>query len=354
MEPACVFTINRSTGSQLELANPPGLMATRHSGLSFDDGNLAVLAGDSFFLVHQGLIARHSAPIDSAIKQLYLHGPPAHFLEGRPVLHLDDPPNDMLLFLLAIYDGVSSVSYDKHGFADAAAVLRLATKYEVKHLRADILRGLSFYWPTDLDQWDLRESEAEIDIGVYVAKDRYPNPIMVVTLARAVNAPELLPSAFYDLSRAPPSTIAAGYSRPGSSEVHRLSPVDLMNLFKGREHASRFLSTFIVNELEGRKPPAACACARTGHRACQVTFEAITFGVLHQINGAGSIRGSDPLHAILDLESQSNRDFIAGEEVYKACESCREEFSGLVESAREDFWHKLPQWFGVESELPSW
>ena len=182
---------------------------------------------------------------------------------------------------------------------------------------------------------------------------------MVIELAREVGAIELLPSAFYDLSRCPPSQAAIGYPSPISSEIHLLSEADLLNILRGREHASRFLSTFIVNELEGREPSEWCLHRKgeqvTERRACQVAFEAVTFELLRDVNGVVCNRNSDPLYAIQDAELMQTRDDLPGTEnkaVCRACEACRSEFGVVVDLAREEFWRKLPYWYGVE--LSNW
>lgn len=79
-------------------------LLTRHTDLSFADGNLAILSGNCYFLVHQGLLCRHSAPLETAI--MTLEGTNTKCLEGRPVLELQDTPEDMHRFLLALYDGL--------------------------------------------------------------------------------------------------------------------------------------------------------------------------------------------------------------------------------------------------------
>jgi hypothetical protein len=139
------------------------------------------------------------------------------------------------------------------------------------------------------------------------------------------------------------------------AEKYQLSERDLMNVLCGREHASRFLSTFIVNELEGREPSQWCFYRHQEQvehrRACQIAFEAITFELLRDANGVVCNRNSDPLYAIQDAELMQTRDDIPGMEnhvVYRACETCRAEFGAVVDAARQEFWAKLPEWFGVE------
>jgi hypothetical protein len=213
-------------------------------------------------------------------------------------------------------------------------------------------------WPKTLTQWEIREATATNPNGLYKPRLSYPHPIMVINLARQTNNLDLLPSAFYDLCRCAPSDIAAGYTCPRTAALHILSTSDLMNILKGKEHASRYLSTFIVNELEGRRPSAVCIHSTerdtTRKRACQAAFEAITFEILRDVNGVVCHRSSDPLFAIIDAELMQTREdasAITGVSL-RACENCRAEFATVVDAIREEFWYKLPLWFGLD--VPNW
>lgn len=256
-----------------------------------------------------------------------------------------------------------------------SAILQLATKYEVKYLRVGILGSLSLSWPKRLVQWEAREARATNAAGVYEPRKSIAHPMWVslsssrhvliyislmINLARTVNALELLPAAFYDLSRSSPSACAAGYTCPLTLTTHQLSDVDLLNLLRGKEHSSRFLSTFIVKELEGREPSMSCIYRMepevARRRVCQAAFEAITFEILRDINGTICQRSSDPLFAILDAELMQTREDPLGRlnSALRACEYCRSEFGAAVDAAREDFWQRLPTWFGIDPVAWSW
>ncbi|KIL64327.1 hypothetical protein M378DRAFT_178837 [Amanita muscaria Koide BX008] len=73
---------------------------------------------------------------------------------------------------------------------------------------------------------------------------------LIINLTRAVDAPYLPPSAFYDRDS------AAGYKCHRTQELHHLSESDLTYLLKVKEHASRFLSTFIVIRQQAGEPGA--------------------------------------------------------------------------------------------------
>lgn len=178
---------------------------------------------------------------------------------------------------------------------------------------------------------------------------------LVINLAKEINAPELLPSALYDLSRSSPSEIAAGMVSTDRSKAQFLADDDLMSTLSGREHASRFLSTFVVHELICRNVSGSCLYRNEQDRICQTAFETITFEILRDVNGIVCQRTSDPLFAIMDAELMQNRSDWGNARsnfLHRACESCRMEFTLSADNNREEMWSKLPVWFNVD--LLSW
>ena len=139
------------------------------------------------------------------------------------------------------------------------------------------------------------------------------------------------------------------------SEVQFLADVDLMSTLRGREHASRFLSTFVVYELECRNSSEGCLYRNEQDlfrsRICQAAFETITFEILRDVNGVVCHRTSDPLFAIMDAELMQNGNARLNL-LQRACEPCRVEFAASVDNNREEVWRKLPIWFNVD--LLSW
>ncbi|TFK20932.1 hypothetical protein FA15DRAFT_646372 [Coprinopsis marcescibilis] len=320
--------------------------------LSFEDGNLALLVENYFFIVHKGLICRHSAPLEKLIKD----STDKRRLLNRPVVEVKEKWADLGCFLSSMYDGVTHLSASIEDFAVVAAILRLATKYQVAHIRIEILRKLASTWSRNLLAWDIRESNATT-LGLYKPRAVYPHPIMVIPLFYEVKAFEFLPSAFYDLSRCLASDILSGWSYPADpSTSWYLNNEAILTVLKGKEQASRFLSTFIVNELEGREPCASCVYKSDPDpmkkRICPASFEAVTFEIVRDCNGVVCHRVTDPLFAILDSYLMQKRDnpIGRGKITFRACDYCRDEFAHAVESARNDLWQKLPAWFGVKLE----
>lgn len=181
----------------------------------------------------------------------------------------------------------------------------------------------------------------------------------VIALAREAEIPQLLPSAFYDLSRYLPSQLAIDYTDPDTNRTYTLSNNDLFRVYRGKEQAARYFSTFIVKELEGRTPSEFCHNRQelqpSRKRRCQMAFEAVTYSLLRDINGLVLNRNSDPLFAIADSLLMQTREDAPGTEnktTMRACEACRMDFGATVNEVRLEFWNKLPEWFDLE--VPNW
>lgn len=74
----------------------------RHPELSFEDSNLAVLCGHQYFLVHRSVLFRHSSVLAEMAqcppKEVLMQS-----LEGRPILRLSHPPDEVHILLKYLY-----------------------------------------------------------------------------------------------------------------------------------------------------------------------------------------------------------------------------------------------------------
>ena len=378
---------NRSCGPLVSLTDCSAPL--RHPELCFDDGNIAILAENTYFLVHRDPLGRHSPVLKKLINDLPTNS--ACFIEGVPVITVPYTCEAMSHLIRTLYGYVLRlrlVSFSDRrisfpvamvgeDFAVTSALLKLATAYEIESLRTEIIRRLSQSWPAKLDQWEIREKSAVNEEGVYAPCPKLPHPMyvclpqsrnffgplsfmspflssLVISVAREVDAPELLPSAFYDLSRYLPSQVCSGYKDPLTLVPHRLSSDDLFRVFRGKEQTARYFSTFIVNELEGRMPCKFCLNRNElvpfRKRSCQVAFETITVSILRDSNGMLLNHNTDPLFAIADSLAMQTKEDAPGSEntaTYRACEACRLEYMAVVKAVREEFWRRLPEWFDL-------
>ena len=160
----------------------------------------------------------------------------------------------------------------------------------------------------------------------------------MINLARQSGATRLLPAAFYDLSRQPPSQSAAGF------HSDCLAHNDLVSLFSGRELASRFLSTFVVQVLEGRSPAPGCPTMRR----CSNVFERIAQEIVRSFSNT-----ADPLAIMASVLTLQLPEEDVGPALLLLCVPCAEALEEEVQNARDMAWESLPAWFGVEG-LEDW
>ncbi|OCH93111.1 hypothetical protein OBBRIDRAFT_372191 [Obba rivulosa] len=349
MESDMEFSSNRHSAVLSEFEVP-----VRHPEFTFEDANMALIAGRQYFLVHQGLLTHHSKPFTLMIKTRQAEG--GQVIAGLPAVSLEDPADELACFLRVLYG--FCVNLETKDFEVISALLRISTKYGVEELRKEAIRVLSRSWPTTLPLWEIREKSVTSADGLYNPRPSLPHPLLIIELAREADVPELLPSAFYDISRYLPSQLASGHT-PSDGTKRMLADDDLLQILRGKEHSARFFSTFIVNDLEGRVPSEFCLhrndTVPSRKRACQIAFEAITFDLIRDVNGMLCNRNSDPLFAIADTFLMQTREDIPGAEnevVHRACEFCRMEYGAVVDAVREELWRKIPEWF--ELEVSNW
>lgn len=179
---------NRSTilHTGRQCANPPD----RHPDLCFSDGNVVILTGNVYFVVHKGPLGRHSPVLERLLQDLPTED--TDVIDGLPVLAVPYTPEEMVYFLRTLYGCVrhmislSSLSQRcfsfpvdmvNQDFCVTSALLKLATAYEVDNLRAEIIQRFTQCWPKSLSQWEIREKSAVNEDGVYAPRPKLPHPM---------------------------------------------------------------------------------------------------------------------------------------------------------------------------------
>ncbi|KAG6886212.1 hypothetical protein C0993_010774 [Termitomyces sp. T159_Od127] len=294
-------------------------------------------------------------------------------IEKLPIVDLHDTAEDVGNLLTALYDGpyvgrnVSSNvrcincrrrifgNNDQEDFRVVSGVLRLSTKYLIDSLRAKALTHLNKAWPTSLKEWDAREDLARThETDLTNTSHPYPHPIAVISLAREVDAPSLLPAAFYDLSR-----YAFGHIfeqteedktyRPLPPVPSTLSNADLERLCLGKEASQNAITSLItamgstqsvrstqLNPTHSRKA-AVCVSAA----ACRKDFsELVTLATQHYLFDRE--RGCyDPLYVAEELGQLKSAEF-------SECKACAKSLEAWAAREREKIWKSIPMWFRLD------
>jgi len=271
---------------------------------------------------------------------------------------LHDRAEDVGNLLKALYDGPNFGNNDQNDFQVVSGILRLSTKYIIDSLRAKALAHLSIAWPSTLKAWDVREDlsrsyEMESPAG---GGHLYPSPIAVINLAREVDAPSLLPSAFYDLCRYPFTII---FEPTEDDALHRFLPPsslsnhDIQRLCLGKETAQHMITSLIqamannsqiVRHAQNhpthmRKTSSGAVCVSAA--ACRKDFsELVDLATQHYLFDRE--RGScDPLYVAEELGQLKSAEF-------SECKACARSLESWASRERERIWKLIPLWFRLE------
>ncbi|KAF8216434.1 hypothetical protein K438DRAFT_1797196 [Mycena galopus ATCC 62051] len=371
------FQYVRSGTSTVILDPETGQELNRHADLWFKDGSVICQAESQLFRVHVSQLSRHSALFRDIFTLPQPARPRSRSLssfdtlddtrvvledcENCPVVVLQDKADDVANFLAALYDGPDFGNNDQEDFRIVAGILRLATKYIVDSLRSKALAHLCIAWPSTLKGWDAREDVARsYEIATSSSAGHYyPSPIDVISLAREINAPCLLPAAFYDLSRYSYSQIYEPaedeplFQSPASAS---LLPLDMQRLALGKE-ASQHNITALIQTMGHAQTHIRHAQAHTHIRknssggicvsaaACRKDFsELVDLATQHYLFDRE--RGHcDPLYVSEELGQLKSTEFSNSSE----CKACARSLEMWAAKEREKMWKMIPLWFRLET-----
>ncbi|KAF7294471.1 BTB domain-containing protein [Mycena kentingensis (nom. inval.)] len=357
-------------GRDTRIYDSAGTLLNKHDDLWFADGSIIMQAESTLFRVHKSYLSRHSV----LFKDIFMLPQPPRSrsrsvgsevldsavleeLESCPVVFLHDKAQDVTVFLRALYDGCDWGNNNRADFEVVSGILRLATKYIVDSLREKALKHISTAWPSTLKGWDAREDvgrafemETSTSSGHF-----YPSPIAVINLAREVDAPSLLSSAFYDLCRYTYSQI---YEPVEDEPLHQspdaspLSSLDMRRLSLGKEAAQHSITNLIqhlghaqtaqrqVSHLRKNSIHAICLSAA----ACRKDFVELTqLATQHYLFDRE--RGHcDPLYVSEEIGQLKSADI-------SECKACARALESWAARERQKIWQMIPVWFKIEIPL---
>ncbi|KAJ7134778.1 hypothetical protein C8R44DRAFT_829166 [Mycena epipterygia] len=316
----------------------------------FDDGNIVLVtasvespvARPTAFRVHRSVMARHSEVFESMFLVPQPLTDDVETMDGCQVIPMWDSPTELSNLIVALYDGAKFSNGKVEDFFYLAGILRLSSKYFIKHLRVQAIQYLTQTWSYTLKGHD-EMVEAALRSPL-VDGLSYPrvHPLHVVNLAREVNVRILIPSTIYflslypldDLLRAdhPKLTQVEHPSRPSSI----LSPSDLKNytlMFQKRlDIILNFIRSFCGTRTALKTCPTGPACTQG-------------FARLSSRLSRSWITRTGPLHYMSQAVTDLSEDPKAS-----VCGLCRRAFAQEVATLREKTWNELPSIFG----LPTW
>ncbi|KAJ7932800.1 hypothetical protein B0H13DRAFT_2307457 [Mycena leptocephala] len=305
--------------------------------LWFEDGNIVIQAGNSLYRVFRGILATHSSVFKDMLS--FPQPPDSELVEGCPLVRFPDSDREVTPFLKALFDPEFFEPFPAStSFEIVSGCLRLSHKYGVDYLHRRALIHLSSGYRTKLVESDKFIYRWDDLSAVEKRSWNWPTErtflIATIQLAREVDAPWILPSAFYNL--------AMSYRELGKAVFHRvvfnglpasLSAQDQDSFVEGHNIQTtsttvdilRFL--FDPSEIEGCKSSKNCFSLR--------------------LQAMESRREDLRRYASAPLDAWEQDDWTL---LKNLCRACLAVLKQTHEDARQAFWDELPEIYG----LPEW
>ncbi|KAF7295797.1 hypothetical protein HMN09_01122600 [Mycena chlorophos] len=299
----------------------------RHPELWFADGTIILRAENTQYRVYRGILERYSPNLKAALE----NAPERKPVAVCPVFDLNDSVLDSTPFLLALFSPEflpSKITQWNH-LCQVRGCLRLAHKYQVNYFRRKTLSLLTLEYPLTLEARD------EIDLFAgWRSEDHGVHKLYMLALAREVGALWLLPTILHDIyliltelgfgeldqlsdfGHFSPTTIAA--------DDAKAIVTNMGDHFHGAVQILSFLGS--PAHIKGCTTPDCCPLLR---------FQNIGYAMT-----AIEIMRDRPL----DVWSKTDWKRL------NLCQTCLKTLKKNHQSARQDFWNKLPGRYG----LPGW
>ncbi|KAF7359030.1 BTB domain-containing protein [Mycena sanguinolenta] len=309
--------------------------------LWFEDGSLVIQAGNSQYRVYRGILAMYSPVFQD---MLSLPQPlDSDLVDNCPLVRLTDAEEEVTSFLKAIFHPTSFPSFPAQTrLCTILGCLRLSHKYEVDHLRRRALIHLSSVYRTKLSKAEVvfrNESKERLPSKTRSWKWTVQDPrsgtaiLLVIQVAREVNAPWILPHAFYDLATCYYPHCELARDAHIDDIALYLSPPDQRSFAHG--HCQQVISS-AANILRFLSHPLKID-------GCTSLYECLSLRVLATERNRQNLQ----INAAMPLE-------LWGSDQWKwldgLCRSCLVVLKKTHADAREAFWDSLPELYG----LPSW
>lgn len=249
-------------------------------------------------------------------------------------------------------------------FNFAAAVLPLADKYGMPKMIKFFLPRVEADWPQTLARWDLNEDHIRESIGYFnclrtanedhrFGDDMIPEPCSAIRLGRTFPLPDILPAAFYHLSRLPPifekkSDLYLEHVIKGkrTADWQLLLVDDYQTLLGGKSEIRAWVKGIATYMGESRWKSISHA-SRDDCEGHSWWTQRMKWLLLEQL----AEEEVDPLRLFSELSRRFSEERWSGKAIFKLCGACFSELEVLLREYRQELWWTLPQFFDLEVEV---
>ncbi|KAL1951342.1 hypothetical protein VTO73DRAFT_491 [Trametes versicolor] len=316
----------------------------------FEDGNIVIVAQDTAFRVHRGILARRSEMFSGmfAVPQPENEAD-IEKIDGCPMVRVQDSLHDFKHFLRALYDGMDAYMMREKEpveFSKLAALLRLSHKYEAGDIQEAALRQLKLVFPDNFEAWKVFETRIS-----QIWKKRPLRSLQV-----AIEPEELIEAV--NLFR------RCGYEEMLPVALHMCTMLPIRTLLRGTKRADGTLETLSIDDqerclvalgtLDGRS-------AEFNHRMhdfqCSVGGRPICAGLgpcRHPLRAAWTST-VDILKRKDKCESETPRRALfvkcvdeSKHKMAQACDVCKKYVASSHRQFIEELWNDLPAIMGLK------
>lgn len=208
-----------------------------------------------------------------------------------------------------------------------SAVIRIAHKYEMAEMLAQAVKFLKQRYPTSFRAYEKLPVTARVQM----------NAIGVVNLARLIDEPSLLPTAFLDCCLLDSSELLRGYKHENGS-VETLTQEDLLRCLNAREELAKYTLIIVTSVF---LPSVSDACADPTDCA-----EAL-MDMLEDVRGHGDYLARPELATTFLTPFQNTC-------ISRCCSSCQKMLRVRDRDERYEVWNELPEMMDVASSVKCW
>ncbi|KAH9833977.1 uncharacterized protein C8Q71DRAFT_725214 [Rhodofomes roseus] len=253
----------------------------------FEDGNIVLQAGGVAFRVYQGFLAMHSEVFAGMFSVPQPKS--AEQLDGSPVIHLVDHPDDLRHLLSALFINKSENLY---------------------------------VW-----------ARADVDKASPLMTHKRRDAIAAVNIGRLTGIASILPVALYMCCQLETEIIVNGFKRRDGRR-EQLAPKDIMRCLNARK---TLVHDNVVSATRIFAPVTSGGC--TSPKTCTVSLVDLLHG---QVRYDGALNDYRCLEDWVPFLHFDNPNYLA------LCDDCQLLVQGRAADERERLWFRLPYTMGVE------
>jgi len=323
--------------TEVVFTNSQGI--TRDEEFWYPDGSIVLVARGRAFKIYHGLLAQYSEIFQDLLSVPQPES--AETIDGRPLVHLTDSPEDLRYMLRFVFQRKYFPSDHGIEFDACAALIRLGHKYQFDDVQREGVRQLKLFFPEDYASWMKMYTYG---LGSPEIRCSPQETIRAVNLARLVGAETVLPAALYACCQLDSPDLVNGYVGPDGI-IERLSLEDLVRCIDGAKALQTAVAGIVYRVCRLDDVPDFSQWnrdIRRHHQACWHVVKSLE----RDAHGEKSIT-PDVFWVCVEMMADD-----AGSHLKACCNTCLAFVRAKGQQELRQLWNRLPSFFDLK--LDNW